>query len=82
MGLAINGLAHPLEVVGGDGDDRVGVRAKDLVVDDVCAAGGEGGQDADQGRPHHAPGLTRLFPSSFFSKLTKYHRFHITIPTS
>ena len=56
MGLAINGLAHPLEVGGGDDDDRVGVRVKDLVVDDVCAAGGEGGQDADQGRPHHAPG--------------------------
>ena len=82
MGLAINGLAHHLEVVGGDDDKRVGVRAKDLVVDDVCAAGGEGGQDADQGRPHHAPGKTCLFSPSFFSKLTKYHRFHISIPTS
>ena len=57
MGLAISGLAHRLEVGGGfNDDDRVGVRVKDLVVDDVCAAGGEGGQDADQGRPHHAPG--------------------------
>ena len=56
MGLAINGLAHHLEVGGGDDDDRVGVRVKDLMVDDVCAAGGEGGQDADQGRPHHAQG--------------------------
>ena len=65
MGLAISDLAHHLEVGGGDDDDRVGVRVKDLVVDDVCVAGGEGGQDADQGRPHHAPGLTRLFSPSF-----------------
>ena len=56
MGLAISGLGHHLEVGVGFDDDRVGVRVKDLVVDDVCAAGGEGGQDADQGRPHHAPG--------------------------
>ena len=61
MGLAISGLAQHLEV----GDDGVGVRVKDLVEDDVYAAGGEGGQDADQGRPHHAPGLTRLFSPSF-----------------
>ena len=56
MGLVISGLAHHLEVGGGNDDDRVGVRVKDLVEDDVCTAGGEGGQDADQGRPHHAPG--------------------------